>query len=64
MLIVVALAAGDGAGAAGAVGPLLEPLEPPQLHDASATTMDAARSEDRKAISLRKSDVRSPSKQG
>jgi len=62
MLIVVALAAGDGG--AGAVGPLLELLEPLQLHDASATTMDAARSEDRKAISLRKSDVRSPSKQG
>jgi len=62
MLIVVALAAAGGG--AGAVGPLLELLEPPQLHDASATTMDAARSEDRKAISLRKSDVNQPSKQG
>lgn len=62
MLMVVALTAGDGA--AGAVGRLLELLEPPQFHDTSATTMDAARSEDRKAISLRKSDVRSPSKQG
>jgi hypothetical protein len=62
MLIVVALAAGDGG--AGAVGPLLELLEPPQLHDASATTMDAARSEDRKAISLHKSDVSQPGKQG
>jgi len=63
MLMVVALAAGDGAGA-GAVGWLLELLEPPQFHDASAATMDAARNEDRKAISLRESDVRPPSKQG
>ena len=61
MLIVVALAAGDGG--AGAAGLPLELLEPPQFHDASATTMDAARSEDRKAISLRKSDVSQTSKQ-
>jgi hypothetical protein len=45
MVIVVAPAAGGGW--TGAVGLALEPLEPPQFQDVSATTMDAARSEDR-----------------
>src|SRR5216684_3623409 len=47
MLIVVGPAAG-----AGAAGLPLEPLEPPQFHDASATTIDTARIEDLKVISL------------
>jgi len=53
VMVVAAAAVGVGAGVTGATGFVLEPLEPPQFHDASATTMDAARSEDRKFISLR-----------
>jgi hypothetical protein len=41
----------------------LEPLEPPQFHDASATTMDAARIEDRKVyLPVAKSDANQASK--
>jgi len=50
-MLIVVTAGGDGEAGAGAVGPLELP-EPPQLHDASATTIAATRLDVRMLISL------------
>src|SRR5580765_3819014 len=52
MLIVVAPAVGGAGGAAGLPLEPPYPLPPPQFHDASATTTDAARIDDRKVLSF------------